>query len=352
MFECLNKLILNKLILNKLILNKLILNKLIVLLIIVLMFASSVLSGSVFAGNDHELKDNIKITINETNLVKKPYIFLKDIAVIQASEFIKEALDKVELGRSPKPGEVRLFSKNKILSIVKQQRYLPDNIILSSPERVYVKRLSQRISKQKIRQFVEKHFSNTLKNRDYKLETLHVKGLEQYPAGKIKLHLDSTEIINNNGKINSYINVIIDGKQQDRLNISGEIALYENIFFAQNHLARGDIISQDCVYQAKKNIYTLREGFIKTYDELDGKMVKSSIRKGDNFKRSVLIEPPLINKGDIIQLVIKNNNLLITASGISMENGFENELIKVENIGSGKLVRGIVKEKSKVEVIY
>ena len=326
--------------------------KLIFLLIIGLMFVSSVLSGSVFAANDHELKDSIKITINETNLVKKSYIFLQDIAAIQSNEFIKEALDKIELGRSPKPGEVRLFSKDKILSIIKQQRYLPDNIIFSAPERIYVKRLSQRISKQKIRQFIENYFSNTLKNRDYKLETLHVRGLEQYPVGKIKLQLDSNEIINNNGKINSNINVIIDGKQQDRLNISGRIALYENVFFAQNHLSRGDIISQDCVYQAKKNIYTLRQGFIKTYDELDGKIVKSSIRKGDNFKRSVLAEPPLIKKGDIIQLVVKNNNLLIIASGISMENGFENELIKVENIGSGKLVRGIVKEKSKVEVIY
>ena len=66
----------------------------------------------------------------------------------------------------------------------------------------------------------------------------------------------------------------------------------------------------------------------------------------------MLAESPLIKKGDIIRLIVKNDNLLIVTSGLSKENGFENQLIKVENLSSGKLVRGIVKEKSKVEVVY
>ena len=328
--------------------------KLIFLFILGVLFFFSLAANSSFANSDktHGTTDIIKIMINETNLVKTSNIFLKDIAVVEANEFIKEALNKIELGRSPKPGQLKLLNKDKIVSIIRHQNYLPDNIILNSPERIYIKRLSQKVSEERIRQLVENYFLNTMKNRDYKLETFHVRGLEQYPAGRVELQLDSDEIVHNNGKINSYVNVIIDGKKQDRLNISGKIAIYENVFFAQKNLARGDIISRDSVYQATKNIYTLRAGFIKTFDDLDGKMVKSSIRKGDNFKRDSLVEAPLIRKGDIIQLIVKNNNLLIVASGISTENGFENELIKVENIGSGKLVRGIVKDRLKVEVVY
>ena len=327
-----------------------------VLFIFGIVLASFVFTTSIFADNNQEQelinKNRVKITISETNFVKKPYVFLKDIAAIHANQFLKETLDNIEVGRSPKPGQVKVFDKNKILSLVEHQLYLSENIIFTSPSQIYVKRLSQEISKKEIRQFVELELAKIFKGKDYKLKKLHIRGLEQYPEGKIKLQFDSNEMINNSGKLKFYINVIIDGNQEDRLNISGQIVVYENIFFAQNEFARGDLISQDFVYQERKDIYSLRGGFVTSFDDLDGKTVKSTVRKGDYFKHNILAESPLIKKGDIVRLIFKNDNLLIVTSGLSKENGFENELIKVENLGSGRLVRGIVKEKSKVEVVY
>ena len=321
-----------------------------------IVLVSSAFTTSIFADNSQDQKlinqNRIKIIISETNFVKKPYVFLKDIADIHASQFLKETLDNIEVGRSPKPGQVKIFDKNRILSLIEHQRYLPENIIFKSPSQVYVKRFSQEISKLEIRQFVELELAKIFKGKDYKLKTLHVRGLEQYPEGKMKLQFDSNEMINNSGKLKFYINVIIDGNQEGRLNISGQVAVYENIFFAQNDFARGDLISRDFVYQERKDIYSLRGGFVTSFDELDGKTVKSTVRKGDYFKHNILAESPLIKKGDIVRLIFKNDNLLIVTSGLSKENGFENELIKVENLGSGRLVRGIVKEKSKVEVVY
>ncbi len=326
--------------------------KLIFFVITGLMLGNCIFISSIFADNTREDKDRIKITINETNLVKDSHVLLKDIANVQADGFLKEVLEKIEIGRSPKPGQVKLFEKKKILSVIEHQQYLSENIIFNSPQKIYVKRESQRISKSRIRQCIDQYLAKALKGRDYQLKSLDIKGLEQYSAGTVKLQIDSGKIINNHGKLSCHVRVMIDGTKEDILNISGIVAVYENIFFAKKRLVKGDIISSECVYQQKKNIYSLRDGFIKTFDEISGKIVKSSIGKNDYLKSNFLLEPPLIKKGDIIRIVVKNNNLLIVASGISMENGFENQLIKVENIGSGKLIRGIVKDKSKVEVIY
>ncbi|MCP4671168.1 MAG: flagellar basal body P-ring formation protein FlgA [Desulfobacula sp.] len=326
--------------------------KLIFLVVIMLIFGNCVYINPVFADNNQKGNDRVNITINETNLVKNSHVLIKDIAHVQANGFLKEVLDKIEIGRSPKPGQVKSFDKKKILSLIEHQQYLPENIIFNSPQQIYVKRESQRIAKSKVRQSVDKYLSQTLKGRDYQLKILEIRGLEQYPVGTIKLQIDSGKIINNQGKLSCHMKVFIDGTKEDLLKISGRIAVYENIFFAKKRLVKGDIISRECVYKEKKNIYNLREGIIKNFDEISGKMVKSSIEKNDYFKRNSLLEPPLIKKGDIISMVVKNDNLLIVASGISMENGFENQLIRVENIGSGKLVRAVVKGKSKVEVIY
>jgi len=307
---------------------------------------------TLFADNGQTSKGNIEINIKEISLVKNSKIVLGDISDINANGFLKEALEKIELGSSPKPGKIKSYDRKKIVFIIQGQRYLPENIVITSPQQIYVKRLSQTISKQKVRQFVAQQLSRLFENRECQLKTLNVRGLELYPQGNTRFRLDSNKIVNNSGKLSCYIDIIVDEIKEDRLVVSGIVAVYENVLYARNSLKRGETVSRENVYQEKKNIYELSDNFIKTFDEIDGKILKSGVRKGDYLKTNLLAEPPLIKKGDIITLVARNENLLIVTSAISKEDGFENELIKVENLNSGKLVRGIVKGKSKVEVIY
>ncbi|MCP4718399.1 MAG: flagellar basal body P-ring formation protein FlgA, partial [Desulfobacteraceae bacterium] len=91
---------------------------------------------------------------------------------------------------------------------------------------------------------------------------------------------------------------------------------------------------------------------VRNIQEISGKILKTSIQKDNYIKSSWLEEIPLIQKGDLVTLVARRNNLLIVASGISKEDGYADKLIRVENIGSGKIVRGMVREKTSVEVIY
>ncbi len=221
-----------------------------------------------------------------------------------------------------------------------------------SPQQIYVKRLSQTIPKEKIRQFIDAKLSLLFKHQEYQLKLLNVRGLELYPQGDTTFEFDSNKIINKNGKLICNIDVIIDGKKEDRLSISGLVELYENVLYTKRSFKKGETISIDDVDLKKKNIFELSENFIKAFHEINGKILKSGVRKGVYLKTSLLTEPPMVQKGDIVTLVARNENLLIVTSAISMEDGFENELIKVENLNSGKLVRGIVKEKSKVEVVY
>ena len=308
--------------------------------------------NDLFAKDNPKLDNSITIVINETSLVKQAHVYLGDISNIIANGFLKEALEKIDFGSSPKPGKIKSFDKKKITSIICGQRYLPDSITIISPQQIFVKRLSQTISKQDVRQFVDTQLALFFMNKEYELKTLNVRGLEPYPQGNTTLVLDSNDIVNKKGKLSFFIDIIIDGTKEDRLSISGLVARYENVFYTKRSFKKGETISIDDIILKKKNIFELSENFIKVFHEIDGKILKSGIRKGEYLKTSLLTEPPMVQKGDIVTLVARNENLLIVTSAISKEDGFKNELIKVENINSGKLVRGIVKEKSKVEVVY
>ncbi|SDT85762.1 flagella basal body P-ring formation protein FlgA [Desulfobacula phenolica] len=329
--------------------------KLICFFIIGIMAFQSVWTVCLFANNDNDenlLNSDIRITIKETNLVKQSQVFLGDISEIQANGFLKEALAKIVVSSSPKPDQIKSFDKKKIISIIRGQRYLPDNIIMISPRRIYVKRLGQVISKQDVRQFVEQYLSQIFKNQDYQLKTFNVRGLETYPQGKLQFCPDSDDMLDKHGKLSFYLDVVIDGNKEDRLSVSGLVALYDNVLHTTRSYAKGETISKETVCLKKENVFEIGRTGIKTFEEISHKILNYSVRKGDILKTNFFADPPLIQKGDIITLVARNNNLEIITSGISKEDGFENELIKVESLSSGKLVRGIVKGKSRVEVAY
>ena len=304
------------------------------------------------AGDDPVTSADIRITIKETSLVVPSHIFLGDIADIQANGLLKEALEKVVLGSSPKPGKIKSFDRKKIRAVVRGQRYLPENITILSPQRVYVKRLGQVISKQDVRHVMDQYLARVFNNKDCQLTSFDVRGLEVYPRGKTRLLVDPDGNISKKGRLSFFLDVIIEGEKEDRVSISGVVAVYETVLHTTRAYAKGETISPETVYLEKKNIFELTEKGIKTVEEIAQKILKSSIRKGAVLKHSLLMDPPLIKKGDMIQLIAKNETLSIVTSGISREDGFKNTVITVENISSGKLVRGIIKGTSKVEVMY
>ena len=294
----------------------------------------------------------IRIVVKETNLVSNHKIFLGDIAVIHATSFLKEVVQEIELGNAPKPGKIKQFTKNRIESLIRSQPGLPDDIEVEAPQSIYVKRASQKIKQQEVRQQVDLFLTDFFKDREYQVERIRIQDLDVYPLGDVNLSMESKGGVDKNGNLSLFMDILVNGNREDRIKISGKVAVYENILCAIRNLEKGEDILEKDVYFARKNLFSLRGDVVRSFEEIDGKISKISIRKDDHLNPSRLQETPLIHKGDIINLVVRGDKLLIVTSGISKEDGYADKLISVENIGSGKIVRGLVREKTTVEVIY
>jgi len=297
-------------------------------------------------------ENRIEITIKETSLVQSGHVFLGDIADIRADGFLRETIEKIDLGVSPKPDKIRFIDKRRILSAIQGERYLPKDIVITCPERIYVKRASREASVQDIREYVEKRLCGIFKNKEYQFVTFNVRGLEPYPSGDIKFFSDSEDMVDKHGKLSLSVDIVIDGKKIDRVTVSGLVALYETVLLAKRSFEKGEVLSKENVYGAKKNIFEIGDNYIKDFEAVEGKKLVSGIRQGECITANLVEFPPLIQKGDIVSLFARNDTLLIVTTGVSREDGFVDDVIKVENMNSGKIIRGIIKEKSKVEVIY
>ena len=293
----------------------------------------------------------VKIMVRETSLVQGSEILLGEVARIESGPFLKEILQIMVLENSPKPGKIKQLNKNRLVSLIQSQPGLPENILIEAPGKIYVKRDSQQILPQKVREQVDIFLAEYFTDREYELEQLVVKELGVYPQGTVDLEISETRI-DKKGNLSLVVDVLIEGNLEDRIRISGKVAVFENILCAVRDLPREKLISKEDVYFARKNLFSLRGDVVLENQAAEGKLLKKRVKKDDYIKFSSLEENPLIQKGDIVTLVVRTQNLLIVTTGISQEDGYADKLIKVENIKSGKIVRGIVKERSTVEVVY
>ncbi|RLB84316.1 MAG: flagella basal body P-ring formation protein FlgA [Deltaproteobacteria bacterium] len=301
-----------------------------------------------------EISDShdVKLVVAETNLVLGPKIFLGEVAQIQASPFLKEVLQKIELGNSPKPGKIKQLNKKRLVSLIRSQPGVPEGVLIDTPKKIYVKRASQQIEQQVFQAQVDLFLSGVFKGKKYDLTQLKVDATGVYPQGDVELAVGSKSSVDKRGNLTIFMDILIDGNREDRIRISGKVAVYETILCAVRDLSKGERLLETDVYSVRKNIFDLRTDVVGTYQEIDKKILKTNLKKDDYIKSSCLQEIPLIHKGELISLVARRKTLLIVTSAISKEDGYADQMIRVENIGSGKIVRGLVKERSTVEVIY
>ena len=78
--------------------------------------------------------------------------------------------------------------------------------------------------------------------------------------------------------------------------------------------------------------------------------MKKNLKMGQILHPRHLFESFDINNGDIISIVSNVGNVLVTVSGEAQASGNLNDLIKVKNLKSGKIVKGYIKKNKIIKV--
>ena len=296
---------------------------------------------------------NIQIQVKKNAVVYDEVIYLGEIADIRADGFLLQALEKIALGRSPRPGDLDNIDRQRITALIQSQPYLaPGKVQLACPDQVFVKRAGQTLGRQRIQQTVDQMLAARFPDRQYTVSGLKIRGLKTYPSGEIRLVPDAGNLVNRNGRLSLYLDVWINNEKQGRLAVSGIMQVLSSVVCANKNLRQGEKIARSDVKVIHKNMFDLDRDAAVRPEEIEGMLVRSDISKGQVVTMRMVEKAPVIRKGDIVSLVAKKGGLVIVTSGISKEDGFLNAAISVENITSGQQVKARVKNRSQVEVIY
>ena len=119
----------------------------------------------------------------------------------------------------------------------------------------------------------------------------------------------------------------------------------------RNNLKKGEVIQKhDLKFDYKTN--SVGNGFFESFDKLVGRKINQNLSKGQVIKIRHLEENFMVSEGQSIIIFSDLYGINVRMQGNALENGHFNELIKVKNISSGKIVQGRVINEKKILINY
>lgn len=292
------------------------------------------------------------VTFKKTATVDDKLVTLGDVATISGLSEIEQSLLTIPVANSPAPGEKAFLRSVNIKKYLSSSQTLPEDINWNGSSSVAVTRSGTTINAQQMLRYISDYF----RSQEDSLPLAVIRFIPSshplpftLPKGEL-----SCDVIPSNPGILSSSRFSLIFRVNDRvvknMSIRGRVEARANIITTAIPVKKGTILTPRHIKETVMDISELKDpGF--SVDEFLGKKIKRSLRAGSPIKVSMVESLPVIHRGEKVKIVIQSGSMLLTATGLAHSDGKINELIRVQNLNSSKVVFGRVTAPGIVEVI-
>ena len=129
------------------------------------------------------------------------------------------------------------------------------------------------------------------------------------------------------------------------------ISLEQAIVVAKHQLLKGQVISKHDVELANMDVSRLKQGYFTRKKQVIGQVPKQIINQGSFLQPNALEQETLIHRGQQVKIQVINESMKVSMIGIALTDGAANELIKVKNLSSNRIIEARVSSRSEVDVL-
>ena len=298
---------------------------------------------------------NLIVQFKARATVQKETICLSDIATVKgAPRSFVDKIGRLRISESPEVGEVRILSREEIVSRVQKANLSSYISSKSIPEEIEVTREGRLVEKEEMVQVLEENLRNLLPDPRKTLAIQEVQGFEAFilPPGPYTSEVILPESAHRGGPMTVTVSFFQEGRLVQKLRVRVRVEIQGFVVAARTGLRRHQEIGENDVDLIKKNLSLLPPDVVTDLKNALGKRLTLSVN-GQEVLRSSMVEiPPLVKKGDRVILVIDHSYFKITTFGEVKEDGRRGEWIKLVNISSKKEVHGRVVDAHTVQVEF
>ena len=172
---------------------------------------------------------------------------------------------------------------------------------------------------------------------------------------QLPLCAEALEIFSHNGSLKSGRNAIgvkCNSEKKWTIYNSVIIFIYEDVIVLSQTVRRGEIFSRNSFRLEKRELSTLRSGYISDPQLIINKQATRNLGADTVINKSNITEPKLIKRGEKITINASTLGLNISMAGIAMMDGIKGQSIRIKNVKSKRLIQATVVKPGQVEVIF
>lgn len=115
---------------------------------------------------------------------------------------------------------------------------------------------------------------------------------------------------------------------------------------------KGDVIRAESVTIRETQFNERKPGYPSTLDDIIGRTLKKDVADGTVVSYSIIDDPVIIQKGEIIDIIAENKKLFVQTKGKALERGRMGDSIRVKNMSSDREIVGKVVSGDKILVSF
>lgn len=134
------------------------------------------------------------------------------------------------------------------------------------------------------------------------------------------------------------------------MKITGRYDLMAEVPVLKDRVSNGQLITAENIEMKAFSTTRLREHTLGSPNDLVGKMPKHSISALRPIRADEIITPPIVYKGESVNVAYKTASMEISTVGQAMEDGATGDLIKIRNPDSNTVIQATITGKGMAQI--
>ncbi len=146
------------------------------------------------------------------------------------------------------------------------------------------------------------------------------------------------------------VSVQCEGDRPWRLFVPVRVSEFGHVFVAARPLAVGTVVEPGDLTRIRRDLNAIPHGYIRSEQAILGRTVTRAVAKGTPLTANALASTVVIHRGQRVRIMARYGSALIRMGGEAITEGAIGDYIKVKNQSSGRVIEGVVRSESEVEV--
>ena len=296
--------------------------------------------------------EGVSVTVATSARVEGTYITLGQLAEISGDDAQRIAgLRQLKLGSAPSPGNSMVLTKETLGMRLAGAGSDLGGIVWQIPDAVTVTAPSQTISGQTLLDKAIMTVQEQTSQGDISITPIGSVRDIVAPIGDMVLTSSLPYGIRYNSPTAVMIDVSVNGQTVSKMSLRLDVKLYQQVVVAAVQMSPGEIVTTEKLRYERMDTGHLKLGYFTDVNKVQGLMTRRLLMPSAVLTDSVVSRPLLIKRGNMVTILARMGGMEVTAAGQAMQDGNEGQLIRVQNISSGKTISAKVLDTSTVQVL-